>query len=101
MTSAEPSDADEPVLAAVAALAEIPAGPRLRAALAALPAALPGTTLTAFATVLVLQARYRQGNDERGQLMTAVTDVLALPMPDVPADRAAAYVEDEVRAALI
>jgi len=97
VTSAEPSDADEPVLAAVAALAEIPAGPGLLAALAA----LPGTTLTAFATVLVLQARYRQGNDERGQLMTAVTDVLALPMPDVPADRAAAYVEDEVRAAVI
>jgi hypothetical protein len=64
--------------ALVAALAAIPAGPRLAAALAELD--LP--SLTGFDAVLVVKARNRQGNHERGHLLVGVAEVMRRKDPD-------------------
>ena len=75
VTGATKTRAKRPVRVAsapVAALAAIPAGPRLCAALAALDL----QALTGFDIPLVLKARYRQGNHERAQLLHTVLEVM-------------------------
>src|SRR5688572_15007149 len=68
--------------APVAALATIPAGPRLALALAA----LDFTALTGFDMPLVVKARYRQGNHERAQLLETVFEVMRRKDPEFGAD---------------
>ncbi len=86
--------------APVAALATIPAGPRLSAALAELD--LP--SLTGFDAVLVVKARNRQGNHERGQLLVTVAEVMRRKDPDYGAHDMESWDEvgsNEIRAALM
>src|SRR5882672_8862252 len=64
--------------APVAALATIPAGPQLGAALAELDSA----SLSGFDTVLVLKARTRQSNHERGLLVATVAEVMRRKDPE-------------------
>lgn len=61
-----------PVSAEVAALADLPPGPALCAALASIDVA----SVSGYELVLVLQARARQGNYERGMFLTAVAQTL-------------------------
>src|SRR5258705_1095248 len=86
--------------APVAALATIPAGPQLAAALAELdPASLCG-----FDTVLVLKARNRQSNHERGLLVATVAEVMRRKDPDYgmhDLDRFDEVGVHEIRAALM
>ncbi|HEY7222469.1 MAG TPA: hypothetical protein VH561_02470, partial [Micromonosporaceae bacterium] len=70
--------------AAVAALAEVPVGPRLAAALARIRFG----GLSGFDKVLLLRARHRQDNHERGLLLQAVAAVALHtdPTDDDPTD---------------
>ena len=62
----------EVLMGRVYALDEIPAGPALASALAAIDEdRVPGLGLT-----YVLQARFRQANHERGELLAAVDRIL-------------------------
>ncbi len=70
----------ETVMAQVYALAEVPAGPGLAAALAAIDEdTLPGLGLT-----YVMQARARQANHERGELLATVGRILHFPVAGAP-----------------
>ncbi len=65
------------LVAEVEALAEVPAGPALAAALAAVDVdRLPGLGLVA-----LMEARNRQANHERGELLAAVGRILLLDVP--------------------
>jgi hypothetical protein len=68
----------DPTAETVAALAHIPAGPRLSALLASLD--LP--SLTGSQCVDVLRARYRQDSHERGQLFATIAEVMHRTGPD-------------------
>src|SRR5688572_19664736 len=64
--------------APVAALATLPVGPALSTALSELAL----SALTGFELVLVLKARNRQGNHERGLLLETVGEVMRRKDPD-------------------
>jgi hypothetical protein len=86
--------------APVAALAAIPVGPQLSAALAQLDLA----AVSGFDAVLVLKARNRQSNHERGHLLTTVGEVMRRKDPDYGAHDMESWDEvgmPEVRAALM
>ena len=86
--------------APVAALAAFPAGPQLSAALAELDLA----SLSGFDTVLVLKARNRQSNHERGLLVATVAEVMRRKDPDYGVHDMDSWDEvgmHEIRAALM
>ena len=88
----------EAVMARVHALADIPAGPPLAAALAGLDEdRLPG-----FALTYVMQARLRQANGERGELLATIGRVLLYQVPGgaTIARGPDEFAADEVRAGL-
>src|SRR5262249_38055515 len=69
------------LLERVDALAKVPAGPALAAALAAVLAAFDCDRLPGLALVRMMEARNRQVNHEQGELLAAVVQVL---LDDVP-----------------
>ena len=72
-----PVELQERVGAAVSALELTPAGPALAGMLAGLdPAVLSGAEC-----VLLMRARYRQSNHERGQLLAVVDEVRRRGVP--------------------
>src|SRR5262245_48686128 len=83
---------------AVAALAGVVVGSGLYAALGG----LDESALDGFDSVLVLQARTRQANHDRAQLLRTVNQVIVRqgPWGVIPAAKAFDYACDEVRAAL-
>ena len=86
----------EVVLGRVHELAEIPAGPALAVALAGIDEdRVPGLGLT-----YVLQARCRQANHERGELLAAVGRILNHPLAGPTRFGPGEFAADEVRAAL-
>ncbi len=93
---------EERVGSAVAALECIPSGPALAAALSGLdPAKLSGTEC-----VLLLRARYRQSNHDRGALLELVDEVHRRGLAEATdrgadPDQAYEFAADEVRAALV
>src|SRR5258705_1113000 len=89
----------DPIAQAVAALEHTPAGLVLAAALASLDL----SSLTGSQCVDVLKARYRQGNQERGQLFAIITEVMHRQDPDstVFEQWPGEFAADEVRAALL
>ena len=85
--------------AAVAALAQIPAGAGLAVALAQLDL----SALTGYEMVLVLRARYRQGNHDRAMLLVTLAEVMRRTDPDygrVILDSGDEVAAHEIRAAL-
>jgi hypothetical protein len=92
----------DPIADAVAGLADIPVGPELAAALAALDL----KALTGSQVVDVLKARYRQHNHERAQLLAVTAEVMHRNEPDstesIPSDVwPGEFAADEIRAALV
>ena len=88
----------EAVMARVHALVEVPAGPALAAALAGIDEdAAPGLGLT-----YVMQARARQANHERGELLATVGRILHYPIAGVAVSLTGPdeFAVDEVRAGL-
>jgi len=87
----------EVVMGRVHALDEIPAGPGLAAALAAIDEdALPGLGLT-----YVMQARCRQANHDRGELLATIGRLLRYGVATAAiAKKPDEFAADEVRAAL-
>ena len=86
----------EVLMGRVYALDEIQAGPALAAALAAIDAdRVPGLGLT-----YLLQARFRQANHERGELLASVGRILNVPLAGVVPFGPGEFAADEVRAAL-
>jgi Domain of unknown function (DUF222) len=95
---ADDAEADDAAERAVSALSDLPAGPALGGALAALETG----ALTGWQWVDVLVARYRQSNHERGELFAAMAQVLLHrePTSTEVADEPDEFAFDEVRAAL-
>ena len=90
----------DPIADAVAALADIPVGPALSAALAPLNL----KALTESQVVDVLKARFRQDNHDRAQLLEVVNEVMLRSVEGwkVPDDQWPGELgADEVRAALV
>ena len=88
----------EAVLTQVYALVEVPAGPGLAAALAGIDEdTVPGLGLT-----YVLQARFRQANHERGEVLATVGRLLHFPVAGAPSSVTGPdeFAADEVRAGL-
>ncbi len=99
MPGGEPTD---PIADAVVALVDLPVGPALSTALAALDL----NVLTGSQVVDVLKARYRQHNHERALLLAVTAEVMHRNAPDstisIPSDVwPGEFAADEVRAALV
>jgi hypothetical protein len=87
------------LLERVYALAEIPAGPGLAAALAGIDA----DRVSPFGLTYLLQARFRQANHERGELLAAAVRILGCKVPAPLSElmrKPDWFAADEVRAAL-